>query len=368
MSKISVIVPCYNVESYIERCLQSLVNQTLQDIEIVCIDDKSTDNTLSIIKDFAKQDKRIRIVEHKKNSGAAVARNSGLDVATGEYIGFVDPDDYVDTDFYEKLYDCATKTSSPIAKANVTCIDSKTGITGEHWLNKYVKRDVLYFITTFWSAIYKRDFLIQNNIRFPDEIPVSQDAVFLTLVTLHAPSISVIDDTYYHYFYQRAGSLDSAMLSHRKAESKLNALKLNLEHIQNSNLPDNKKAFAVEQHCMRHALYEIKKEYEKTEDQEKFFMFLADLVEKYPETKYIRQNTSKRIYNSLKNKHFNLFKRYSALQRRRVYLFHFLPILNIDTIGSHTTYFLFDFIPLIRVFENRKWYLFGIIPLFKIKG
>ena len=103
MEKISVLVPIYNAEKYIEKCLDSIVNQTYENIEIVLIEDGSTDNSLEIIKEYSKQDKRIKIISIK-NNGVADARNKALENATGDYVTFVDSDDYVEKDYVETLY------------------------------------------------------------------------------------------------------------------------------------------------------------------------------------------------------------------------------------------------------------------------
>lgn len=111
MAKVSVVVPVYNVEEYLERCIESIRNQTLEDIEIILVDDGSPDNCPKICDEFAEKDSRIKVV-HKKNAGVAAARNSGLEIATGEYIAFVDSDDYIDKNMYQRMmekvqeYDC----------------------------------------------------------------------------------------------------------------------------------------------------------------------------------------------------------------------------------------------------------------------
>ena len=115
MAKISVIIPVYNCEKFIEKCLQSLVNQTLTDIEIILVNDGSTDNSQKIIEKFS--DTRIKLI-NKKNGGQSSARNVGLDVANGEYIGFIDSDDWVDSDFFEKLYNTAKKYNADISISN----------------------------------------------------------------------------------------------------------------------------------------------------------------------------------------------------------------------------------------------------------
>ena len=101
--KVSIIIPVYNVEKYLQKCLESLVNQTLKEIEIICINDGSTDKSEEILKIFAQKDDRI-IVVNKENEGQSVARNVGIKLAKGEFLGFVDSDDWVDLDFFEKLY------------------------------------------------------------------------------------------------------------------------------------------------------------------------------------------------------------------------------------------------------------------------
>ena len=110
MVKVSIIIPVYNVEKYIDKCVQSARNQTMQDIEIILVDDESPDGCPQICNDYAKNDSRIKVV-HKKNGGLGFARNSGLEVATGKYVTFLDSDDFVDLHTYEHLYGIATKNN-----------------------------------------------------------------------------------------------------------------------------------------------------------------------------------------------------------------------------------------------------------------
>ena len=116
MPKVSVIIPVFNTEKYLTKCLDSVCNQTLSDIEIICVDDCSTDNSLNILKEYASKDNRIKLIEFKENKGAAVARNTGIIEAKGEYVGFIDSDDYVDLDFYEKLYNIGVCENADISK------------------------------------------------------------------------------------------------------------------------------------------------------------------------------------------------------------------------------------------------------------
>ena len=118
MVKVSVIVPAYNVEGYINDCLESLVNQTLKEIEIIVVNDGSTDRTSEIISKFSAKDSRMKII-NQENQGLSAARNNGMQQATGEYIGFVDSDDYIDLDFYEKLYEAAKTNDADISVASI---------------------------------------------------------------------------------------------------------------------------------------------------------------------------------------------------------------------------------------------------------
>ena len=99
---VSIILPCYNVAPYLDKCLESLVRQTWEDLEIICVNDGSTDDTPAVLRGWAQKDARIRVID-RENGGLSAARNTGIDAATGEYIGFVDPDDYVDTSMYARL-------------------------------------------------------------------------------------------------------------------------------------------------------------------------------------------------------------------------------------------------------------------------
>ncbi len=216
MPKVSVVLPCYNVAPYIGACLNSLINQTLADIEIICVDDKSTDDTVAIIKKYARKDNRIKLVELPQNQGVSIARNTGIDAANGEYIGFVDPDDYVDLDFYEKLYDVATHENTDIAKASLTVVNVN-GIHTPNRLNWAVKQDKLNFQFEFMSAIYKKDFLDKHNLRFLAGCTIGEDVNFLVKTIYLANKIPVIDSTSYMYI-RRDNSACSDFLTHSKIE------------------------------------------------------------------------------------------------------------------------------------------------------
>ena len=207
---ISILVPCYNVEKYLEQCLDSIVNQTLKDIEIICINDGSTDSTLDIIKSYAKSDKRIVIID-KQNEGYGKSMNRGLDAATGKYIGIVESDDWVDSNMFQELTDIAEKHNVDVVKSNFyrfTKDSEEINILPEHLslndLNKKIipRKNTGIFFTqpSIWSAIYKREFLNNNNIRFLETPGASyQDTGFIFKVLVMSEQIWITDKTYLHY-------------------------------------------------------------------------------------------------------------------------------------------------------------------------
>ena len=205
MPKISIIVPVYNVEKYLSVCLDSLLSQTLTDIEIICVNDGSTDGSLHILSEYAKHDSRIMLI-NKANEGAAAARNTGMIAAHGEYIGFVDSDDWVDKDYFEKLYHEAVVKNADIARApyNYSYRDYEIE---ERNLKPVIKEkysnnenlDVNDHSVVIWNAIYKKDFLKRNNIMFFDELPCANDISFTARTTFLSEKTVPVIGTNYHY-------------------------------------------------------------------------------------------------------------------------------------------------------------------------
>jgi len=214
--RVSVIVPVYNVEQYLERCLDSIVNQTLQDIEIIIVNDGSTDNSLDIVNKFAEHDMRIKIVT-RKNGGLAAARNTGLEHAGGEYIGFVDSDDWIDLDYYEKLYNTAKKYNSDIAYADFIRrgkyknkkrmkFDKEEVSTEIHDKIKNCKNLTLGCV---WNKIYRKELIFDNNLSFP-EGQVYEDGLFSMKAIYYANSVASVPNTFYYYFVNSTSIVKSA--------------------------------------------------------------------------------------------------------------------------------------------------------------
>lgn len=208
MIKVSVIVPVYNTAKYLERSLDTLLNQTLSDIEIICVNDGSTDNSLEILEKISKSapSPKLKIVT-TKNQGLSCARNTGMKIAQGEYIGFVDSDDWVDTDFFEKLYNAAKKYDCDIAcadfirqhpqkqKIRLNITEEKVFTTPE---DKYLACKT-YREGCVWNKIYKTEFLKKINLEF---IPgmYYEDRDFTARSLYFADKLVTVPGTYYYYF------------------------------------------------------------------------------------------------------------------------------------------------------------------------
>lgn len=224
MPRVSIIVPIYNVEQYLRECLHSIVNQTLQDIEIICVNDGSTDGSLNIIKEFALRDKRFYVID-KPNSGYGHSMNTGMSQATGDYIGIVESDDFAAPDMFERLYIAAEENSAQVVKSNYFEYRSHSEIKKKFFENlkecPYHKiifpmdeQNVFFVEPSIWSGIYKRSFLTSNNIRFNETPGASfQDTSFAFKVWASAERVYLINEAFLHY---RRDNLDSSVKSASK--------------------------------------------------------------------------------------------------------------------------------------------------------
>lgn len=208
MIKLSILVPIYNVENYLPECLESIIKQTLSDIEIICINDGSTDNSLKIIQKFAENEKRIRIID-KANSGYGDSLNRGIECARGEYIGIVESDDFVEPNMFEDLYNIAKQNDCDIVKSDwfnfwtQTNTKEKNGRINTYnncIVNAKEHPEILTIQPTLWSAIYKRSLIENNNIKFLTTPGASyQDTSFSFKVLCLAEKIMFTDKAYLYY-------------------------------------------------------------------------------------------------------------------------------------------------------------------------
>ncbi len=203
---VSVIVPVYNVQDYIEKCLDSLVNQTLKQLEVIVVDDGSTDRTSLIVDDYQKKYNAMIKVIHKKNEGVSIARNVGLESATGEYIGFLDSDDWVNFDMYEKLYQKAIKDNCDIVACDTLAIYPDKKILIESHINETstIKDLMLKAYAVIWNKIYKREII--KGIDFKAGMTFCEDVRFLYMLYPRIKKIGSIHESLHNYL-QRSGSL-----------------------------------------------------------------------------------------------------------------------------------------------------------------
>ena len=211
--KISVLVPIYNVEKFLDQCLKSLQAQTLEDIEFICLDDGSTDRSPEILKKY-EGDPRFRIVT-KENSGYGDTMNCGLKLAKGDYIGIVEPDDFVDPEMFETLLSMAEKFDADIVRENY--FELKNGKSTLHRavlpeetgrpLNLFEHPHIFYQAPAIWSAIYRRQFLEKNKIGFlPTPGAAFQDTGFNMKSLLLAKNVVFLDSAHLHYRLDNASS------------------------------------------------------------------------------------------------------------------------------------------------------------------
>lgn len=216
--KVSIIIPVYNVELYLKRCLNSVCNQTLKELEIICVNDCSMDNSFEILKEYAQKDARIKIIDFKENKGVSAARNAGISSSRGEYIGFVDADDYIELDFYEKLYTKAREVGADIVKANVEIHKVNNTKYLDSLNNEISSNGKFYFLCYFFTAIYSRKMLLENDIKFPEGYCLGEDVYFLSCAVIHANTVDFINNTLYYYM-RRENSADSEVLNEKQVMS-----------------------------------------------------------------------------------------------------------------------------------------------------
>lgn len=231
MPKVSVIVPVYNTEKYIEKCLNSLVNQTLEDIEIIVVNDGSTDNSENVIKKYTEKYENIKYLK-KQNGGLSSSRNYGLEYATGTYIGFVDSDDYVDTTMYEKLYEKAISTNSDIVECDfIWCYnDHKKLDTSPDYTNK----DAIFAFgrVMVCNKIFKKQIIGQT--KFPENLRY-EDIVFYYKIIPYINQISKVKEPMYYYI-QRNESISN--LQNEKTKDIFKILENVTEFYKQNNIYD----------------------------------------------------------------------------------------------------------------------------------
>lgn len=203
--KVSIIIPVYNVEQYLRECLNSVVNQTLADIEIICVNDGSTDNSYEILKEYAAKDSRI-ILLNQENKGPSVARNIAITQAKGEYLGFVDSDDWVDLNYFEELYNVANKFNAEIACAGFRYVRKNRMRIRKFFKSQQLivniedklKVDNIPVQMYIWNKIFKREAWLKTGIMFPEGRNFEDISILLKLL-YYMGNLVTVPNVYYWY-------------------------------------------------------------------------------------------------------------------------------------------------------------------------
>lgn len=233
MPQISVIVPIYNVEDYLQRCIDSVLSQTLSDFELILVDDGSLDNCGIICDEYGAKDERIRVI-HQKNGGVSNARNSALKMASGEYICFCDSDDFIKNDYLEKLCNSLEATKSDCVSCNFTLVDDNGEKEVYKWKSQEyclgssrIKEDFIKGIVSqdtipweIWGSLFRKSIIYDNDIRVCETCEnFAEDLCFFLMYLAHCKKVVHIDYSGY-YYYQR----NNSMMANTEYDIKLNAL------------------------------------------------------------------------------------------------------------------------------------------------
>ena len=307
--KVSVIIPVYNVEPYLEECLDSVINQSLKDIEIICIDDCSSDNSYNILLKYTKKDKRLIIRRNDKNMGSGPTRNIGMKIAQGEYLSFIDPDDYISTDFLESLYNTAKKFDSDIV-TTLNVLYDENGKIYEKFMNinkflskkeknnpslymegktnasikdlKYFTKEYIYITLT--NKLHKKQFLLDHDLFYMDIKSGADDEDLFNRIMLNKPKCSYNHKGIY-YHRKRNNSLMSNSIS--SLEYLIDTIKLmenSINYCQN-NFPEYLDLI------YKRALDLILERLSKTTQKEKFYPYVHNFIANiYTNEPYILHN------------------------------------------------------------------------------
>lgn len=240
---ISVIIPIYNTEEYLEESLDSIVNQTLTDLEIICINDNSTDNSLKILKEYAKKDKRIIVINNDKQLGPSICRNIGLKNVSGEYIVFCDSDDFIDLDAYEKLYYFSKKYNPDFVVFDALRVNDVGVIWPSVLHNKSIsdeifpktnilERNDLIYDTTSWNKFIKTDFIEEHRFRFVEN-RVYQDIFFSIQLFCASDCVGIYPDVKY-YWRVRDNSITQKVNDTKNLQDRIFITKKVIEFLKSS--------------------------------------------------------------------------------------------------------------------------------------
>jgi glycosyltransferase involved in cell wall biosynthesis len=248
---ISIIVPVYNMESYLDRCMSSILNQTYKNLEIILVDDGSTDSSPKMCDDYAIKDNRIKVV-HKENGGLSDARNAGLKIATGNYIGYVDSDDWIELDMYERMYNACVENNAQLAVCRYFReYDDKTVDDGTPRIEIFSRDEILRIYITdkdgymvynsVWSKLFKRELV--EGVVFPKGRN-SEDIMYTTRALCKLDKAAYIDTCLYHYVIDRKDSIMNVAKTERMFKDEIPFWREHIDYIRD-NVSDDMADLAV---------------------------------------------------------------------------------------------------------------------------
>lgn len=279
MVKISVIIPIYNVEQYLARCLDSVVNQTYKDLEIICVNDCSPDNSGKILEWYAKKDNRIKVISRDKNGGLSAARNTGLDAASCEYIYFIDSDDWIDPDYIETMY-CAAQESKAEAVLNTSmCLHYENEPQNTHFRKVHNNYSHCFvdaneaILKVNWNTVlhfWKKSFLDKIHARFPEGYFI-EDIYFQAVTYIYLHKIYVIRESAYHYWIRKTGIMGS--VSEDIFSPNLRILNKIVDYYEENNISEDLKIKLI-----FHAIFPWDRNRKKFEELRKYFLRIKNRV------------------------------------------------------------------------------------------
>lgn len=231
MDKVSIIVPVYNVEKYLGRCIESLVRQGYKNLEIILIDDASKDNSRDIMVKYAKEDERIRLLYQSCNQGVSAARNRALKEATGEWICFCDGDDWYELDFVQKMLDCAKKRNADYIICNYKIVSDRNAAIVSGSIDAINKKNINNKLvvacgpTSSCTHMIKKELFISSNVRYPEGCRQNEELPVIPVLAKYAKCIAIVDEPLYCY-YQRGNGSSASNIPEEKEENFLYAWNL----------------------------------------------------------------------------------------------------------------------------------------------
>lgn len=325
MGKVSIIIAAYNIENYIYRCLESIVNQTYKNLEIIIVNDGSKDRTLDIINTFASEDNRIIII-NQENKGLSNSRKIGYTKATGEYLLFVDGDDWLEENAVEILYDQVKYNKSDIVCFNyiddngrdIINVDKYLGDIEEYNNEDFLKNLLLGRISpTIWSKFIRRGFIEDNNVNWPKDINYAEDVATSCSLAINRPNVIKVNSELYHY-YKREGSITNQVTD--KVLDINNAIIFIKEELINKELFNkyitefSYLVFMHNYYCRINIISKFNNKYSKILYDIWKSYDISMRKNKYIMSRLLRENMGQRFYMNLLDKNYKVAKMYFRIR------------------------------------------------------